>query len=230
MFLLFTPYSDIPEGCVLFGPRDSRFCIFSDNLFTILHAMHLVSNKVASNQAKITTRFHILFLIFSTAFQGDTTSTTLAITSRRTQHFLGAKSKEALLVKQEKRMYVAQTLQSLDCLLVMWRGHVCCMQLFWATQSRQAKQKPVVGDICSFRLQYYVGFVGSLYGKPTQTGETIVLQIKQNWCIHGNRTCWPCPLQWKLDFLVSTKLDLMFMASTVVSFSLGMYPSPLLRV
>ena len=44
-----TPYSDIPEGCVLVGPRNSRFFIFSDRLLAILHAMYLVSNKVASN-------------------------------------------------------------------------------------------------------------------------------------------------------------------------------------
>ena len=47
--VIVTPYSDIPEGCVLVGPRNSQFLIFSDRLLTISHAMYLVSNKVASN-------------------------------------------------------------------------------------------------------------------------------------------------------------------------------------
>ena len=44
-----TPYSDIPEGCVLFGPQNARFFIFSDHLLSISHAMYLVSNKDALN-------------------------------------------------------------------------------------------------------------------------------------------------------------------------------------
>ena len=44
-----TAYSDIPEGCVLFGPRNAHFFTFSDSILTILHSMYLVSNKVASN-------------------------------------------------------------------------------------------------------------------------------------------------------------------------------------
>ena len=59
MSLLFTPYSDIPEGYVLVGTRKSRFFTFSDRLLAISHAIHLVSNKVASNQAKITGFLHI---------------------------------------------------------------------------------------------------------------------------------------------------------------------------
>ena len=55
------PSSDIPEGCVLVGPRNSRFFIFSDQLLAILHAMYLVSNKVASNEAKITVFLHISY-------------------------------------------------------------------------------------------------------------------------------------------------------------------------
>ena len=54
-------YSDIQEGCVLFGPRNSRFFIFSDRILTISHAMYLVSNKVASNEAKITVFLHFLY-------------------------------------------------------------------------------------------------------------------------------------------------------------------------
>ena len=30
----------IPEGCVLVGPQNARFFIFSDRLLTISHAMH----------------------------------------------------------------------------------------------------------------------------------------------------------------------------------------------
>ena len=44
-----TPVSDIPEGCVLFGPRNARIFTFSDRLLIILHAMYSVSNKVASS-------------------------------------------------------------------------------------------------------------------------------------------------------------------------------------
>ena len=56
-----TAYSEIPEVCVLFGSRNSRFFIFSDHSLTILHAMYLVSNKVASNQAKIIVFLHISY-------------------------------------------------------------------------------------------------------------------------------------------------------------------------
>ena len=44
-----TPYSDISEGCILFGPLNSRFFIFNERLLMISHAVYLVSNKVASN-------------------------------------------------------------------------------------------------------------------------------------------------------------------------------------
>ena len=44
-----TAVLDIPEGCVLVGPQNARFFIFSDRLLAILHAMYLVSNKVALN-------------------------------------------------------------------------------------------------------------------------------------------------------------------------------------
>ena len=44
-----TAVLNIAEGCVLVGPRNVRFFIFSDCLLTILHAMYLVSNKVSSN-------------------------------------------------------------------------------------------------------------------------------------------------------------------------------------
>ena len=54
-----TPYSDIPEGCVLVGLRSSRFFIFGDRSLTISHATYLVSSKVASNEAKITVFLHI---------------------------------------------------------------------------------------------------------------------------------------------------------------------------
>ena len=56
-----TAYSDILEGRIFFGPRNARFFIFSDFLLTILHALYLVSNKVASNGAKITIFLHILY-------------------------------------------------------------------------------------------------------------------------------------------------------------------------
>ena len=46
---MYTPISDIPEGCVLFGLLIARFFIFSDRLLNILLAMYLVSNKVALN-------------------------------------------------------------------------------------------------------------------------------------------------------------------------------------
>ena len=52
---------DIPEGCILVGPRNSRFFIFSNRLLIILHAMYLNSNKVALNQAKITVFLHTLY-------------------------------------------------------------------------------------------------------------------------------------------------------------------------
>ena len=54
-----TPYLDKPEGCVLFVPQNSQIFIFSNGLLTILHAVYLVSNKVASNQAKITVFLHL---------------------------------------------------------------------------------------------------------------------------------------------------------------------------
>ena len=54
-----TAYSDILEGRIFFGPRNARFFIFSDFLLTILHAMYLGSNKIASNEAKITVFLHI---------------------------------------------------------------------------------------------------------------------------------------------------------------------------
>ena len=44
-----TPYLDIPEGRVLVGLQNLRIYIFSDRLLAILHAMYLVSNKVALN-------------------------------------------------------------------------------------------------------------------------------------------------------------------------------------
>ena len=58
---LVTVYSDIPDGCVLFGPGNARFFIFSDSLLAISHAMYLVSNKVALSQAKITVFLHISY-------------------------------------------------------------------------------------------------------------------------------------------------------------------------
>ena len=45
----YMPYLDIPEGCVLVGPQNSTFFIFNDRILTILQAMYLVSNNVASN-------------------------------------------------------------------------------------------------------------------------------------------------------------------------------------
>ena len=42
--ILLTPYSDIPEGCILVGPQNSHFFIFRDRLLTILHDMYLVPN------------------------------------------------------------------------------------------------------------------------------------------------------------------------------------------
>ena len=55
------PYSYIPEGCIIFGPQSARIFIFSDCFLTILHAIYLVSNKVALNQAKITVFLHLSF-------------------------------------------------------------------------------------------------------------------------------------------------------------------------
>ena len=66
-----TAYSDITEGCVLFGPRNSRFFIFSDHLLTITHAMYLLSNKVASNQAKITVFLHVLYNYLHTCYHSS---------------------------------------------------------------------------------------------------------------------------------------------------------------
>ena len=47
--MISTAVLGIPEGCVLVGPLSLRILIFSDHILTILHAMYLVSNKVASN-------------------------------------------------------------------------------------------------------------------------------------------------------------------------------------
>ena len=57
----------IPEGCVLVGPRNARFFTFSDSLLTILHAIYLVSDKVASNRAKITVFSHISYIYLRTS-------------------------------------------------------------------------------------------------------------------------------------------------------------------
>ena len=56
------PYSYIPEGCIIFGPQSARIFIFSDCFLTILHAIYLVSNKVALNQAKITVFLHLSYI------------------------------------------------------------------------------------------------------------------------------------------------------------------------
>ena len=58
---LSTPYSDIPEGCVLSGPESAQIFTFSQHLLKILNAMYLVPSKVASNQAKIATFLHLSY-------------------------------------------------------------------------------------------------------------------------------------------------------------------------
>ena len=58
-----TPYSDIPEGCVLVDPRNARSFVFSDCTLTVTHAMYLVSNKVASNDATITVFLHTYIVL-----------------------------------------------------------------------------------------------------------------------------------------------------------------------
>ena len=57
-----TPYSDIPEGCVLVYPQNAHVFTFSDRLLTISHAMYLVFNKVSSDQAKITVFLQLLYV------------------------------------------------------------------------------------------------------------------------------------------------------------------------
>ena len=44
-----TAVLDAPEGCVLVGPRNSRFFIVSNHILTISHANYLVSSKVGLN-------------------------------------------------------------------------------------------------------------------------------------------------------------------------------------
>ena len=56
---VFRESSNSLEGCVLVGHCIARFLIFSDRLLNILLAMYLVSNKVASNPAKITVFLHL---------------------------------------------------------------------------------------------------------------------------------------------------------------------------
>ena len=69
----------IPEGCVLVGPRNSRFSIFSDRLLTVSHAIYLVSNKVASNYAKITVFLHISYNYLRTCHPSSPTFELLKI-------------------------------------------------------------------------------------------------------------------------------------------------------
>ena len=56
------PYSYIPEGCIIFGPQSALIFTFSDRFLTILHAIYLVSNKVALNQAKNTVFLHLSYI------------------------------------------------------------------------------------------------------------------------------------------------------------------------
>ena len=63
-----TAVSDIPEECVLVGPRNARIFIFSDRILTIPRAMYLVSNKVASNEAKITVFLPISYNYLRTCY------------------------------------------------------------------------------------------------------------------------------------------------------------------
>ena len=76
-----TAVSDIPEGCVLVGPRNARFFTFSDRLLTILHSIYLVSNKVTSNRTKTAIFLHISYIYLRTCHPSSPTFELLKIGS-----------------------------------------------------------------------------------------------------------------------------------------------------
>ena len=54
MFDFYTAVSDIPEGYTIYSVLNPHVIVaFGDCFLTILHAMYLISNKVASDKVKI---------------------------------------------------------------------------------------------------------------------------------------------------------------------------------